>query len=145
MYEVEFVDGGRAEFGANAIAENMYAQCDVDGNQLQLMDCIMDHRKDDMAIMARNQYFMMYGWKQQKHMTRGWQLCIKWKNKSMPWEWLSDLKESYPVKVAEYAAADNLQGEPAFSWWVLQVLRQRTRIIAAVNKRYHNHTQKFRT
>ena len=46
MYEVEFVDGSRTEFGANAIAENMYAQCDVDGNQFQLMDCIINHRKD---------------------------------------------------------------------------------------------------
>ena len=71
VYEVEFMDGGRAEFGANAIAENMYAQCDVDGNQVQLMDCIVDRRKDDTAIMAGNQYFMMHGRKQQKCTTRG--------------------------------------------------------------------------
>ena len=143
VYEVEFVDGGRDEFGANAVAENMYAQCNVDGNQFQLMGCIMDHRKDDKAIMAENQYFMMRGRKQQKRMTRGWHLCIKWKDRSMSWEWLSDLKESYPVEVAEYAAGCDLQEEPAFSWWIPQVLRKSARIIAAVSKRYHKHTHKF--
>ena len=143
VYEVEFVDGGRAEFGANAVAENMYKQCDVDGNQFQLMDCIVDHRKDDTAIMAGNQYFMMRGQKQQKCTTRGWHLCVKWKDKSTSWEQLSDLKESYPVEVTEYAAACDLQREPAFSWWIPQVLRKRARIIVVVNKRYHKCTHKF--
>ena len=129
--------------GANAVAENMYAQCDVDGNQFQLMDCIVDHRKDDKVIMVENQYFMMRGRKQQKRTARGWHLCIKWKDKSMSWEWLSDLKESYPVEVAEYAAGCDLQEEPAFSWWIPQVLRKRARIIVAVNKRYQKHTHKF--
>ena len=54
VYEVEFVDGGRTEFGANDIVENMYAQCDVEGNQFQLMDCIVDHKTDDMAITTAN-------------------------------------------------------------------------------------------
>ena len=36
VYEVEFVDGSCTKFGANAVAENMYAQCDVDGNQFQI-------------------------------------------------------------------------------------------------------------
>ena len=40
VYEVEFVDGGHAEFGANAIVENMYAQWDMEGNQFHLMDCM---------------------------------------------------------------------------------------------------------
>ena len=66
--------------------------------------------------MAENQYFMMHERKLQKRMTRGWHLCIKWKDKSTLWEWLSDLKESYPVEVAEYAAGYDLLEEPAFSW-----------------------------
>ena len=75
------------------------------GTSSKLMDCIMDHKKDDMAITAGNQYFTMHGRKQQKCMTRGWQLCIKWKDQSMSWERLSDLKESYPVEMAEYAVS----------------------------------------
>ena len=53
------------------------------------------------------------------------------------------MKESYPVKVAEYAEAVGIGNEPAFSWWTAHVLKKRQRIISAVNKRYHNLTHKF--
>ena len=65
--------------------------------------------------------------------TRGWQLCIEWKDKSTSWERLSDMKESYPVEVAEYAEAVGISNEPAFSWWTAYVLKKRQRIIAVVN------------
>ena len=59
------------------------------------------------------------------------------------WEKLSDLKESYPVEIAEYAMAQGIDHEPAFAWWVPHTLRKRDRIIAAVGKRYHKRTHKF--
>jgi hypothetical protein len=31
---------------------------------------------------------------------------------------LKDLKESNPVKVAEYTVANKIDDEPAFAWWV---------------------------
>jgi hypothetical protein len=42
-YLVEFPDGAELEYSANTIAENMYAQCDIDGNQWLLRDAIIDH------------------------------------------------------------------------------------------------------
>jgi hypothetical protein len=42
-YEIEFPDGSSDEYTANVIAENMYAQCDTEGNQFNIMDCIIDH------------------------------------------------------------------------------------------------------
>ena len=53
------------------------------------------------------------------------------------------MKEPYPVEVTGYAEAMGLSDEPAFSWWTTHVLKKRQRIIAAVNKRYHNMTHKF--
>ena len=44
-YEVEFSGGEIVELNANAIAEAMYAQCDDDGNEYFLFDCIVDHKK----------------------------------------------------------------------------------------------------
>jgi hypothetical protein len=46
-YEVEFTDGTIEQYAANVIAENMYAQVDDEGNMFQLLDEIMDHKKDD--------------------------------------------------------------------------------------------------
>ena len=59
------------------------------------------------------------------------------------WEGLSDMKESYPVEVAECAETVGISDVPVFSWWTAHVLRKQTRIIAAVNKRYHKLTHKF--
>jgi hypothetical protein len=58
-------------------------------------------------------------------------------------ERLADLKESNPVEVAEYAAAKSFLNSPAFVWWAPHLLQKRTRIIAAVAKRYHKRTHKF--
>jgi hypothetical protein len=53
-YEVKFTDGTIERYAANVIAENMYAQVDDEGNMFQLLDEIMDHKKDDTAIDIAN-------------------------------------------------------------------------------------------
>ena len=53
------------------------------------------------------------------------------------------MKESYPVEDADYAEAVGISNETAFFWWTTHVLKQRHRIIAAVNKRYYKMTHKF--
>ena len=143
-YQVEFTDGTQAEYAANVIAENMFAQCDIDGNQHLLMDQIVDHKcDDDVAVKKADQNFTHNGKQYQKKSTKGWKLCILWKDGSTSWERLSDLKESYPVEVAEYAISKSIEDEPAFNYWAPYVLKRRDRIIAAVNKRYHKRTHKF--
>jgi hypothetical protein len=38
--------------------------------------------------------------------TQGWQLLVLWKDKSMSWIKLKDLKASNPIECAEYAVAN---------------------------------------
>ena len=64
-------------------------------------------------------------------------------DKSTSWERLSDMKESYPVEVAEYEEAVCISNEPAVSWSTAHALKRGQRIIAGVNKRYHKLTHKF--
>ena len=62
------------------------------------------------------------------------------------WEKLSDFKECYPVDTAEYATAFDLADDPAFNWWVNQILKKRDHIISLVNRRntrYLNNTSKY--
>jgi hypothetical protein len=54
------------------------------------------------------------------------------------WETLADLKESYPIEIAEFAVSRGLDNDPAFVWWVSGVLKKRNQIIAAVQKRFAN-------
>jgi hypothetical protein len=70
-------------------------------------------------------------------------LCIKWHNGSTTWERLADLKESYPIEVAELAVAHKLHKESVFAWWVLYVLARQRQIISAVNRGYHKCTHKY--
>jgi hypothetical protein len=82
----------------------------------------------------------------QRRNTVGWQICCQWKDGSLSWEKLSDLKESHPLETAEYAVTMGIDHEPAFNWWVPHVLTKRERIISAVAKRsarFLKRTHKF--
>ena len=142
-YEVEFPDGHVAEYAANVIAENMWSQCDLEGRQHLLMEAIVDYKTDGHAVAYADRYVTHRGRKHLKKTTKGWHLCIKWRDGTTSWERLSEVKESNPVEVAEFAVAQGIDHEPAFAWWVPHTLRKRDRIIAAVNKRYHKTTHKF--
>ena len=102
----------------------MYAQCDIEGNQYRLMDHIFDNRKDNNMVCIYNQDVTVNGKGYRKKATRGWQLCIEWKDKSTRWERLCDMKESYPVKVAEYTEAAGISDEPTLPWWTTHVLKK---------------------
>jgi hypothetical protein len=47
------------------------------------------------------------------------------------------------VQVAEYAVANKIAHEPAFNWWVHDVVRKRNRIISKVKSKYWKTTHKF--
>ena len=144
-YILENVEDGRtAEYAANTVIENMFAQVDGQGRKELLLDEIVDHRKD-MSALSKDQATdrSRNGNVHHKKTTRGWYLQVKWKDDSTNWIPLSELKEANPIEVAEYAVSNQIAEEPAFVWWVHDVLRQRHRIINKVKSRYWKTTQKF--
>jgi hypothetical protein len=142
-YMVSFEDGSEAEYSANVLAENMFAQCDSDGNQFLLMEAVTDHRKTKDAVELGNDTFKWRGREHLKRTTKGWEFCIEWRDGTTSWERLAVLKESNPVEVAEYSVAAGIDKMPAFKWWVPYTLKKRKRIIAAVNKRVLKRDHKF--
>ena len=87
------------------IAENMFLQCDGTGNKYRLMSGIVDHKSNDKAVSKSDQYVVIRGRHFPRKTTVGWKLFIEWRDGSTSWEQPSDMKEAYPVLVAEYAAA----------------------------------------
>jgi hypothetical protein len=142
-YNVEFPYGRSEEYTANIIAENMYAQCDEEGNQFIMLQDIVGHKMYGHAVERADMHIKVGSNTQIRKTTKGWHLCVEKKDGTPSWERLADLKESNPVELAEYAATKNLHYEPAFDWWVPHVLNKRNIIIAAVTKRYHKLTHKF--
>mgnify|MGYP006147634765 CR=1 FL=1 len=116
---MEFPDGSHAEYSANIMAQNMHSQCDTEGNQYLLLKSIVGHEKDDTAVSRDDMYIQHGTNKHLRKTTKGWKLCVKWKDGTTTWANLADLKESYPVEVAEYAIAQCIHDEPAFLWCVV--------------------------
>ena len=122
---------------ANVIAENMFAQVDTEGKQYLLMNEIIDHRADDSALRGTDGFVTIRnGNRVPKKTTRGWELLVMWRDGSSQWIKLKDIKDSYPVQVAEYTDANKIATEPAFNWWVQDILRKRNRIVSKVKTKY---------
>jgi hypothetical protein len=113
------------------IAENMYAQCDIECRQYNLMEGIIDQINDGRAVAPDEMYIKHSSNNKVRKTTKGWNLCVEWKYGTISRESLADLKKRNPVEVAEYAATKSLINTPAFIWWAPHVLQKRTRIIAA--------------
>ena len=56
VYEVELPDGANEELDANAISENLWAQCYEDGFMCQILDKIVYHCINGQAIITDNAY-----------------------------------------------------------------------------------------
>jgi hypothetical protein len=75
-YEIEFPDGRSDEYTANVIAENMYAQCDIEGRKYNLMEGMIDHRTDCHDIAPAEMYIKHGRNKKVRNTTKGWNLCV---------------------------------------------------------------------
>ena len=143
LYEVEFEDGHVEAFHANQIAESIYASVDGEGYIYNELKEIIDHSKDGTAIRPDDGFVMLRGKRVPKRTTKGWRICVEWKDGTTSWLDLKDVKDSHPVLLAEYAVANKLVSEPAFQWWVPYTLKKRDRIIKSVKKRYFRKLEKF--
>lgn len=144
-YEVEFDDGSIEVLPANVIAENILSQVDEEGHKQMMLKEIIDHRKDPkVAVTIEDGYYQnKYGTKVKKRTTKGWEICVEWKDGSTDWIALKDLKNSYPVELAQYAVDNRIDNEPAFNWWTSYTLKKGKRIIAKVKSKYWQRSHKY--
>ena len=113
----------------------MYEQVISEGNQNQLLSKITDHRSDNSAIQIADGFITSRNENSvPKPTTRGWSLIVLWKDGLLDWLLLNDLKDNFPVQIAEYVAANKIADEPAFNWWIHTVRRKRNRIVAKVKQ-----------
>ena len=129
MYIVEFPDGDQQELTYNNIVQHLYSQVDAEGNQYFLYKDIINHRKTRSAVEKKDQYKKTGNNISKKRTTAGWELEVKWKDGSTSWLTLKELKETNAVEVAQYAVNNKIDHEPAFDWWVRDVVRRKNRLI----------------
>ena len=107
------------------------------------MDKITDHRFDEAAVNSQDAFVTTSsGTKRRSQTTQGFSLCIKWHNGNTTWVALKDLKEDYPIQLAEYTVSVKISMDPAFFWWVPHILQKRNSILAKVKSKYWLKTHK---
>ena len=81
-----------------------------------MIDEIEDHRKRPDAVpKEQGTITTPSGLQRKKKTTKGWELYVRWKGGSGDWVLFKDLKESYPVPLADFAVANDIQTKPAFA------------------------------
>jgi hypothetical protein len=102
-------------YTVNMIAESLYSQVDSEGREYVLIKDIMDNGMDRSAVPVDDAYYVdPNGRRSRQMMMKGWKLLMEWKDGTTDWIPLKDLKESYPIQVAEYAVANKIAEQPAF-------------------------------
>jgi hypothetical protein len=76
-YDVEFNNGTITELTANKIADCMYAQCDLGGNQYVLLDRFVDFDKLLTTISLADQNIVVKGCPSKRCNTYGWMICCQ--------------------------------------------------------------------
>ena len=144
LYQVQLPGGQVDNYSANVIAENLYFQLDNDGHRYLLMDSIIDYEKDETALLKEQRFAVSSnGNIHKRRTTKGWRLCVQWKDGSTSWEDLKDMKDVFPIQVAKFAISQGIGKEPTFAWWVKDVISKRHRFVKAMKTRYQRKTHKF--
>ena len=124
---MEFQDGYKASLAANAIAENLFAQIDDEGNCHVLFQENIDYQTNGKQVVQQVAFVTTRtGTRRRRETTIDWEMLVQWKDLSTTWVSLKDTKEAYPFQTAEYAVQARIAEEPAFAWWVNYTLKRGT-------------------
>ena len=79
-YVVDFGDDDITNLTEYFIAELIYAQVDLEGNDIFLMDCVVDYRRNEHALTTQDQKNMFKGRPSLRRSTGGLLVLIQWKD-----------------------------------------------------------------
>jgi Reverse transcriptase (RNA-dependent DNA polymerase) len=114
------------------------------GSNTDYFAIIVGHRKTKQAVERADQYRTnSCGQRFKKKTSAGWDLEVEWKDGSMSWLPLKELKEMNAVEVANYAIANRIDEEPAFDWWVKDVIKKKQCLIRASKSKHYMTGFKF--
>ena len=130
IFDVEYPDGRVEAFSTNLIAESLYSNVDDEGFDTGLMDEIINHSMTDEAVKIEDG--LVGNNNTPVITTKGWKIQVKWIDGTSDWLPLAQVKNSNPVKLAEYAVMKGIDMQPAFRWWVKHIIKKKHRMINKV-------------
>ena len=122
----------------------MFARVDEQGYRHVIMDEIIDLRTDGTQCIQDDSFdTLISGAKRSKETTKVWHVPVQCKYGRTTWNYIKDVKESYPVQLTEYAIDNCYSDEPDFAWWFKLVMKRRNRILSNVKSKYWERTHKY--
>ena len=101
MFEFEYADGYKTSITTNAIASNIFSQVYQYVQRFLLFNAIVDLRTEGTYIKEGGSFIhMSNGNKRRRYTTKGWEVCIQYKDGSSNWNQVKDVKESLPVQLS---------------------------------------------
>jgi hypothetical protein len=143
IYIVKFPIGEMKVVGYNILAEHPFSQMDKDGNQFILFRGIICHLRNGNAVDKEDQMRISGERKVKKKTLSGWALEVEWRDGGTVWIELKTMKESNAVEVVEYALANTISHEPAFDWWVHDVIPCNKRLLKLSQTRFPRPQYKY--
>ena len=105
------------QYAANIIAESIYNEVDKDGRISQILNEIIDVESTPDAVQEADGFIKTkYGERKYRVTTKGWNFIVRWRDGDKSWIPLKHIKESYPLKVAEYVVNRELEKQLTFAW-----------------------------
>jgi hypothetical protein len=85
----------------------MLSQVDHEGHNIMLMREIIDYKRDEAtAVPIHDKYLTTRsGQGRLRKTTQAWSFLVSWKDGTESWVKLTELKDSYPMELAEFAKA----------------------------------------
>ena len=140
---VEFADDEIKDHSTNFSAENAHAQADDDGHAMQILDAIVDFRKDRNGVdKASMNLFTKSGQQCLRHVFSGWSVLILRKNGEEELIPPNRLKQSLLLETSKFTVARVINNTPSSKWWASCAISRRDSIVAGVNKRVRRVTHK---
>ena len=69
---------------ANAIAQNLFAQVDAEGNRHLLFEEIADHRTDGKEVKQKDAFITTRaGTRWRRETTQGWEILVQWRDQAL--------------------------------------------------------------
>ena len=96
-----------------------------------------------MIVKGEDFILSSNGVKRRVETTRGWEILVQWKDGSTTWNKLKDVKDSFPVQLAEYAVINKISNESAFAWRVGYTIKKKGRIISKIKSKFYMKTHKY--
>ena len=84
-YICENPDGNLDTYHTNTIVENLWSQCNNNGNEFLAYKEILDHRKNYKAVAREDGYVKVNGDSKPKRTTAGWEILVSFTNGETQW------------------------------------------------------------